>query len=124
VIVYAGAIVVLFLFVVMLLGASGKTRPGGSWLNWRLAFVVGAGLVLLTVIGTVVFEWPIGGATGVATQGRVAEVGQTEAVGIALFTKYLLPFELASILLLIGMIGAVVLGQRWRGTLRRSDQGD
>ena len=124
VVVYAGAIVVLFLFVVMLLGAGGKTRSDGSWLNWRVAFVVGAGLVLLTLVGTVVFEWPIGGATGVATQGRIAEVGQTEAVGMVLFTKYLLPFELASILLLIGMIGAVVLGQRWRGTLRRSDQGD
>jgi len=123
VIVYAGAIVVLFLFVVMLLGAGGVTRRAG-WLNWRTTFVVGAALVLLTLIGTVVFEWPIGGAAGLATPEQVAEVGQTQALGIALFTKYLLPFELASVVLLVGMIGAVVLGQRWRATLRRSDPGD
>jgi NADH-quinone oxidoreductase subunit J len=123
VIVYAGAIVVLFLFVVMLLGASGKMRPR-TWLNWRTAAIVGIALVLITLLGTVVYEGFIGGATGEATPQRVAEFGQTQALGVALFTKYLLAFELASILLLVGMVGAVVLGQRWRATLRRSGQGD
>jgi NADH-quinone oxidoreductase subunit J len=123
VIVYAGAIVVLFLFVVMLLGAGGVTRHA-SWLNWRTAFVVGAALVLLTLVGTVVYEWPISGATGLSTPEQVAEVGQTQSLGIALFTKYLLPFEMASVVLLVGMIGAVVLGQRWRATLRRPDPED
>jgi len=123
IIVYAGAIVVLFLFVVMLLGAGGEMRPR-NWLSWHTAFFVGLALVLLTLLGTVVYEGFIGGATGTATPQRVAEVGQTEAVGVALFTKYLLPFELASVLLLIGMIGAVVLGQRWRTTLQRSGEGD
>jgi NADH-quinone oxidoreductase subunit J len=123
VVVYAGAIVVLFLFVVMLLGAGGAERHA-NWLNWHTAFVVGAGLVLVTLVGTAVFEWPIGGAPGTVTPDVIAEVGQTQALGMALFTDYLLPFELASILLLVGMIGAVVLGQRWRGSLRRPDQGD
>jgi NADH-quinone oxidoreductase subunit J len=123
IVVYAGAIVVLFLFVVMLLGAGGETRPR-NWLNWRTAFFVGIAIVLLTLLGTVVYEGFIGGATGTATPQRVAEVGQTEALGVALFTKYLLPFELASVLLLVGMIGAVVLGQRWRATLHRSGEGD
>ena len=122
-IVYAGAIVVLFLFVVMLLGAGGEVRIK-SWLTWRIALVVGIAVVLLTLIGTVAFEATIGGASGTATPEQIAEVGQTQAVGTALFTDYLLPFELASVLLLVGMIGAVVLGQRWRGSLRRSDQGD
>ncbi len=107
----------------MLLGAGGEMRPR-NWLNWRTALFVGIALVLLTLLGTVVYEGFIGGATGIATPQRVAEVGQTEAVGAALFTKYLLPFELASVLLLVGMIGAVVLGQRWRATLRRSNQSD
>jgi NADH-quinone oxidoreductase subunit J len=123
VIVYAGAIVVLFLFVVMLLGASGEMRPR-SWLNWRTAAIVGISLVLITLLGTVVYEGLIGGASGEATPQHVAEVGQTQALGAALFTKYLLPFELASILLLVGMVGAVVLGQRWRATLHRSSQRD
>lgn len=123
VVVYAGAIVVLFLFVVMLLGAGGEGRPR-NWLDWRTAFFVGIALVLLTLVGTVVYEGVIGGATGIATPQRVAEVGQIEAVGVALFTQYLLPFELASVLLLIGLIGAVVLGQRWRATMRRPNQGE
>ncbi len=123
VVVYAGAIVVLFLFVVMLLGAGGEVRPR-NWLDWRTAFFVGIALVLLTLVGTVVYEGFIGGATGIATPQRVAEVGQTEAVGVALFTQYLLPFELASVLLLIGLIGAVVLGQRWRAMMRRPSQGE
>jgi len=122
-IVYAGAIVVLFLFVVMLLGAGGE-MPLRNWFNWRTAVVVGAALVLLTLIGTLVFEWIINGATGEATPLRIAEVGQTEALAMALFTKYLLPFELASVLLLIGMVGAVVLGQRWNRALGRSKQGE
>jgi NADH-quinone oxidoreductase subunit J len=123
IVVYAGAIVVLFLFVVMLLGAGGEMRPR-NWLNWRTALVVAISLVLVTLLGTVGYEGFIGGAKDTATPQHVAEVGQTQALGVALFTKYLLPFELASVLLLVGMIGAVVLGQRWRRTLRRSDEGD
>jgi len=113
VIVYAGAIVVLFLFVVMLLGAGGELRIG-SWLNWRTVFVVTAGLALLTLIGTAVFDGAIGGAVGSDTPARIAAVGQTQAIGTALFTEFLLPFELTSVLLLVGLLGAVVLGQHWR----------
>jgi len=113
VIVYAGAIVVLFLFVVMLLGAGGELKIA-SWLNWRTVFVVTAGFVLLTLIGTAVFDGAIGGAMGTDTPERIAAVGQTQAVGAALFTEFLLPFELTSVLLLVGLLGAVVLGQHWR----------
>ena len=119
--VYAGAIVVLFLFVVMLLGAGGQVRLE-NWFNWRTAFIVGTALVLLTLAGTVVFEGAINGAAGSATPDKVAEVGQIQALGAALFTDYLLPFELASVLLLVGMVGAVVLGQRWRGTIGQADR--
>lgn len=119
--VYAGAIVVLFLFVVMLLGAGGEMQIT-SWFTRRTVFVVVAAVVLLTLVGTVVFEGTIGGASGTATPEQIAEVGQTQAVGTVLFTEYLLPFELASVLLLVGMVGAVVLGQRWRATLGRPSQ--
>lgn len=119
--VYAGAIVVLFLFVVMLLGAGGKTWLD-SWLSWRTTLIILAAVVLLTFIGTAVFELPIRGESGSATPQAVAQMGQTQALGALLFTQYLLPFELASVLLLVGMLGAVVLGQRWRGTLERPEQ--
>jgi NADH-quinone oxidoreductase subunit J len=119
--VYAGAIVVLFLFVVMLLGAGGQVRLE-NWFNWRTVLVVGAALVLLTLTGTVVFEGAISGAAGTAMPDQVAQVGQTQALGAALFTDYLLPFELASVLLLVGMVGAVVLGQRWRGMIGQVDR--
>ncbi len=113
VIVYAGAVVVLFLFVVMLLGAGGELKIG-PWLNWRTAFVVAAGAALLTLVGTAVFDGAIGGALGSDTPEHIAAVGQTQAVGAALFTEFLLPFELTSVLLLVGLLGAVVLGQHWR----------
>jgi NADH-quinone oxidoreductase subunit J len=123
VIVYAGAIVVLFLFVVMLLGAGGETRAETeSWLNWRTALIVGAAVVLLTVIGTAVFEGAIGGASGTVTPEQIAEAGQIQVLGAALFTDYLLPFELSSVLLLVGILGAVVLGHRWRETSGKSEQ--
>jgi len=61
-----------------------------------------------------VFDGEIGGALGGDTPARVAAVGQTQAIGAALFTEFLLPFELTSVLLLVGLLGAVVLGQHWR----------
>ncbi len=105
VIVYAGAIVVLFLFVVMLLhGRSGETTP--SRLRWLTpAGVVLAATLLAVLLATV---WFAGG-------GRVAPVGSefgtAEAVGRTLFTAFLLPFEVASVILLVGIIAAVVIGR-------------
>jgi NADH-quinone oxidoreductase subunit J len=113
VMVYAGAIVVLFLFVVMLLGAGGEMKIA-SWLNWRTGFVVA------TLIGTALFDGEIGGAVGSATPEQIAAVGQTQAIGAALFTDFLLPFELTSVLLLVGLLGAVVLGQHWHDKERLS----
>ena len=80
VVVYAGAIVVLFLFVVMLLGAGGELKIA-SWLNWHTVFVVAAGLVLLTLIGTAVFDGEIGGvATLPEWRGRgLASVAMEKA---------------------------------------------
>jgi NADH-quinone oxidoreductase subunit J len=105
VIVYAGAIVVLFLFVVMLLHArSGETAP--SRLRWLTpGGIVLGGALLAVLLGTV---WAGDG-------GRVApigpEFGTAEAVGRTLFTGFVLPFEVASVLLLVGIIAAVVIGR-------------
>jgi NADH-quinone oxidoreductase subunit J len=109
VIVYAGAIVVLFLFVVMLLGdvqLSDMGRPGTRRPSWPrltgmvLAVLLAAGLV--TGIVRALFA-PAASATPAFGQGSI------EALGQALYTTYLVPFELTSVLLLVGMIGALVL---------------
>lgn len=109
VIVYAGAIVVLFLFVIMLLGwrISDTTDPSRRWTRY-LALIVGAILLieLAFVIGQVIFSTTVPAASG-APGG-----GSAQAIGQALFTSYLLPFEITSVLLLVGIIGAIALSRR------------
>ncbi len=111
--VYAGAIVVLFLFVVMLLGAELGEQVS-SWLTLRNAFLVALSLVLLTVIGTAVFEYRISATPGTFTQEAIQRYGQTQLISAVLFTDYLLPFELVSVLLLVGIVGVVWLAQQQR----------
>lgn len=107
VIVYAGAIVVLFLFVIMLIGGTitpviSETRP-----NARTAAVILGSLVLLGLLFAIARGMPaLGPAIGAPDNGSV------QAVGIPLYTTYLLPFELASVLLLAGMLGGIVLAKR------------
>ncbi len=110
ILVYAGAIVVLFLFVVMLLGADlGEIVE--NWLTRRNIFLIFLSLILLTIIGTAVYDYQILGARGDFTQDVAAEFGQTEAVARVLFTEYTLPFQLVAVLLTVGVIGVVWLAQ-------------
>jgi NADH-quinone oxidoreductase subunit J len=103
--VYAGAIMVLFVFVIMLLGAerlsNTDTRVG---LRSQRPLAVGLG-GLLMIISLYVFLTHIG-QTSVAT--NMVAAGPLE-IGLMLFKSYLLPFEAASVLLLVAMVGAVVL---------------
>ena len=104
--VYAGAIMVLFLFVIMLLGTKKlKTRRDNLWQR-RLA--IGLGLILLTEIAALF----LAKGQNVLMVGEIgSKFGGPEAIGIELFNQYLLPFEITSILLLVGMIGAIVLSK-------------
>ena len=115
ILVYAGAIVVLFLFVVMLLGAELGEQVS-SWLTLRNIFLVALGFGLLTITGTVVFEnayvFQTIGKTGDLTWEAVKQYGQTQLISRALFTDYLLAFELTSVLLLVGIVGVVWLAQQ------------
>jgi NADH-quinone oxidoreductase subunit J len=105
--VYAGAIMVLFLFVIMLMGAEQLSEP--EVLNWQrpLAYVLGAVLLLEAAY---IFLF---GGFELDSPGEVAEgFGGPEAVGLLLYQEYLLPFEAVSILLLASMVGAIVLTRR------------
>ena len=111
IIVYAGAIVVLFLFVTMLLGegeviADLRSQISKNYLAIALAFV------LFVEVGYVLVSGTLAGTQGTDTPEAIASVGNVQAIGKLLFTDYLLPFELAAVLLLIGIVGAVVLAKK------------
>ena len=107
VIVYAGAIMVLFLFVIMLLNLEEEVhRQGKARLALKTSSIVGAGLLLLFLISGGVFR----ALSNMGTAGQAAaEISNTRAVAELLFTKYLLPFEVTSVLLLAAIVGAIVL---------------
>ncbi len=112
VIVYAGAIMVLFLFVIMLLNL--KRDPARERLKVaRRALGVGLVTVFLIEVGALlVAAFQLGGEH-VARVGLGQNlVGGTSEIGRALFTTYLLPFEIASVLLLVGIVGAVILAKQ------------
>ena len=104
VIVYAGAVVVLFVFVIMLINVPEDRMPVERATTTRVLGVLAAGFFILeSAVVARRFSMPIGPA---------AEVGTVEAVGRALFTDYLLAFEITSVLLLAAVIGAIALAKR------------
>ncbi|MFA5514791.1 MAG: NADH-quinone oxidoreductase subunit J [Desulfuromonadales bacterium] len=107
--VYAGAIMVLILFVIMLLnlGEEANRRYAHSVVGGALA-----GIVVLFMAITFIKQGSADGVKGAITDQIVNTVGHTELIGRALFTEFLLPFEITSILLLVAIIGAVVLAKR------------
>jgi NADH-quinone oxidoreductase subunit J len=108
--VYAGAIMVLFLFVVMLLGA--KPLAGRPALRWQRWLGIGFGVVFLGIAADVVLlRQPDLGRFLPAG----AAFGSPASVGELLFNEYLIPIEVASILLLVSMVGAIVLTRGERG---------
>jgi NADH-quinone oxidoreductase subunit J len=115
VIVYAGAIMVLFTFVVMLLNAGREERTLGS----RAACIVGfpAVSVILAVVATVILH-----AQGMGTAGLEDRITSTADLSAVLFTKLLLPFEVTSVLILIAILGSVALARSGDGDPRRNGE--
>ena len=113
IIVYAGAIMVLFVFVVMLLNAGREERTMGS----RAAKVVGfpAVAVVLAVIATTILK-----AQGLGTASLSDPITSTEDLSRVLFHELLLPFEVTSVLILIAILGAVALARSSDGERRAS----
>ena len=108
VIVYAGAIMVLVVFVIMLLNVEQEERRRG-----RMAFLVPAAVILAAaLIAEVSFILVSMQNSPVDQTVRPSNIGLTSSIGTALFTHYLLPFEITSILLLMAIVGAMTLARR------------
>jgi len=105
IIVYAGAILVLYLFVVMLLNIKTDER----YLHHRFAITIFLVLGICGEIIILLMKSPYAGKPGEATVEKVMSVGQSQALGITLFNDYLLPFEIIGVFLLGAIIGAIVL---------------
>jgi NADH-quinone oxidoreductase subunit J len=106
IIVYAGAIMVLFLFVVMMLNLNKETEPRKpAWI--QISAVIAGGLLMLTLVGSLKGAAEMGLANNVT-----ANIGLTENLGKVLFTDFLVPFELSSVLFLSAMVGSVLLGKK------------
>ena len=106
-IVYAGAIMVLFVFVIMLLNAGAEERTRGS----HIALFIGVpGVIVLA--GTV--AWMLVHSSGQLGSVSISpsDFGETHSIARLLFRDFLLPFEVTSVLILIAIMGAVVLGKR------------
>jgi NADH-quinone oxidoreductase subunit J len=105
VIIYAGGIVILILFVIMLIGSEQiETRaPHRTWTPY-------AGILLgVTLLSSMIYSFAETPAPAGATTNVVG--GAPETVGMALFTRYILPFELTAVLLLVALIGALLLAR-------------
>lgn len=124
VLVYAGAIMVLFVFVIMLLNQDapsfdlGRSHPA-------LRIVSGVlGFVMLAVFIRALHDSGVTAPSGPFTPERVAELGgNTQVVSQLMFSEYILPFELTSVLLLAGIVGAVTLAKRKRGAAPAAKEG-
>lgn len=120
VVVYVGAVAVLFLFVVMMLDIDFAELKGELARFLPLGIVIA--LVLLTILGMSFANWQI--APGAETQLAApvpAGIGNTNAIGAVLYDRYFFAFQLAGLILLVAMIGAIVLTIRHRRDIKRQD---
>ncbi len=124
VIVYAGAIVIVFLFVIMYLGVDRRDRGGAEPTRFQrpLAILVGVVALIEILVLSQVNQWSIGPvsvqdpATGITSHGYAGQLSgpgdNIQKLGQAIYTRYLLPFEMTAALLVIAVIAAVVLSRR------------
>ena len=108
IIVYAGAIMVLFLFVIMLMNLNADVEPQKSKLV-QLAGVISGGILFLVILAAL-------RTTSVTMlDGKATDIGLIKNLGRTLFTDFVLPFEISSVLFLSAMIGAIVIGKKEEG---------
>ena len=118
--VYVGAVMVLFLFVVMMLDVNIAALREGFTRYAPLGFLVAA--LVVVEIGSVVWVKSLGGAAPEAAASVAVEgYSNTRALGELLYTKYLYPFELAAVLLLVAIVAAIALTMRHRVGMKAQD---
>jgi len=125
IVVYVGAVAVLFLFVVMMLDVDFAELRSGFLQYLPVGALVGA--VFLAEILLVVGAWSIGpGVPRViaAPMPPIEDISNTEAIGLVLYTRYLYFFQAAGLVLLVAMIGAIVLTLRHRANIKRQNVAD
>ncbi len=115
--VYAGSIMVLFLFVIMLLGA--ERLPVGSSLRWQLLIIIPLVLVLA---GELIYNLFLSTQQMVAVFTPPVDFGTPKAIGEMLFTKFALPFEATGVILLAATVGAIILARADRPVVKRTGQ--
>ena len=111
VIVYAGAIMMLILFVIMLIYLETEQELTSKITGAKIiaSFIT---IILFLEIVAAILSFQVTGKKGPFTPEVLAKAGNVKSVGMMLYGKYMFPFEIASILLLIGIVGAVVLSKR------------
>ncbi|MCL4460949.1 MAG: NADH-quinone oxidoreductase subunit J [Nitrospirae bacterium] len=105
--VYAGAILVLYLFVVMLLNVQGR----GRFLQKQTPAVFALGILAAIEVAALIFHTRFYPELPAIPHPGVPNLGNTETIGMVLYTQYLFPFEIASLVLLIALVGAIVLAK-------------
>ena len=118
-IVYVGAVAVLFLFVVMMLDVDFAELKAGMAQYLPVGLLIG--VILLIELGLIFGTWATAEGVAVLAQPIVGEVPNTEALGRVIYTEYLLLFQLAGLILLVAMIGAIVLTIRHRRDIKRQN---
>ncbi len=118
VLVYLGAVMVLFLFVVMMLDINVDELRQGFWKHFPVAAIIG-GFVAAELIAVVWTGFPTVSASAPAVQGS-----NTHALGKLLYTEYLYPIEIAAVILLVAMIAAIALTLRHRKDSKAINPGD
>lgn len=116
VIIYAGGIVILILFVIMLIGSEG-IDPSAARRLWMPYIALLLGIVLFAGLASAILATPEGVTNNVALQG-----GDPELLGFTLFTRYILPLELTAVLLLVALLGAFLLGRAPKARLHDDQQ--
>jgi NADH-quinone oxidoreductase subunit J len=120
VLVYVGAVMVLFLFVVMMLDIHVAKMREGFWGYLPIAATIG-GVIVLEMASVI---WRSFGINGVASPEAASTIGSTKALGLLIFTKYIYAFEIAAAVLLVAIVAAVALTLRKRKDIKYFDPAD
>lgn len=120
IIVYAGAILVLYLFVLMLFNPRQEKR----YLHRQSLVGILLGFTIFSMMVLAVLQSNVLGQKGEFTVEKVKLVGHTQAIGQVLYTDFIFPFEIASFILLVAMLGAIILAGRISGGQNNETMGD